>query len=520
MLSRLRFLSPLRLSSRPLSTTSSPSKVCPSPAAAISAALSAAGRTDGLTFCVGGFGLCGIPESLIDAVSKSGAKEITAVSNNAGVDGFGLGVLLESGQVKRMVSSYVGENKTFERMYLSGDLEVELTPQGTLAERLRAGGAGVPAFYTPTAAGTVIAEGGFPIKYKADGSGEVEIESEPRETRTFSGVPHVLESAIVGDVSLVKAWKADTRGNLVFRGTARNFNPDCARAGRHCVAEAEEVVEAGEIHPDDVHLPGIFVHSVVKATHNEKRIEQRTERPAASDSGGAPSAVVKGGRGRIVRRAAKEFKDGMYVNLGIGIPTLASNFLPPGVRIELQSENGLMGMGPFPEEGKADADWINAGKQTVTPVPGASTFSSSDSFGMIRSCKVGLTILGGMQVSSAGDLANWIIPGKMVKGMGGAMDLVGAPGSRVVVTMEHCAKDGSPKILEGCTLPLTGKGVVDLVITDKCVFECDKVKGGLTLIEIAKGLTVEDIRDATGCDFQVVEGEIPLMDDEEDDEDL
>ena len=272
-------------------------------------------------------------------------------------------------------------------------------------------------------------------------------------------------------------------------------------------------MKSNQIHPDDVHLPGIFVDRVVKSTHNEKRIEQLTERPASSSSG-TSRAVVEGGRGRIVRRAAKEFKDGMYVNLGIGIPTLASNYLPPGVRIELQSENGLMGMGPFPVEGTADPDWINAGKQTVTPVPGASTFSSSDSFGMIRSCKVGLTILGGMQVSKSGDLANWIIPGKMVKGMGGAMDLVGAPGSRVVVTMEHVAKDGSPKIMDGCTLPLTGRGVVDLVITDMCVFECDKVKGGLKLIEVAKGVTVQDIREATGCDFDIVEGKVPLMDEE------
>ncbi|GMH53264.1 hypothetical protein TL16_g01410, partial [Triparma laevis f. inornata] len=462
-----------------------------------------------LTFCVGGFGLCGIPESLIQSISLDPeVTNITAVSNNAGVDGFGLGKLLESGQVERMISSYVGENKTFEKMYLGGELAVELTPQGTLAERLRAGGAGIPAFFTPTAAGTVIADGGFPIKYKPDGSGDVEISSTPRETRVFNNVEYVMEEAITGDISLVKAWKADTRGNLVFRGTARNFNPDCARAGKFCIAEVEEIVEAGELDPDEIHLPGVFVNSVVKVTENEKRIEQVTERAEEGSEG----SVVKGGRGRIVRRAAKEFKDGMYVNLGIGIPTMASNFLPEGVRIELQSENGLMGMGPFPKKGEADADWINAGKQTVTPVPGASTFSSSDSFGMIRSCKVGLTILGGMQVSGNGDLANWIIPGKMVKGMGGAMDLVGAPGSRVVVTMEHVAKNGSHKILGDCTLPLTGKGVVDLIITDMCVFKCDKKNGGLTLIELAKGFTVDDIKENTGCEFDVVEGEIPFMD--------
>ena len=175
----------------------------------------------GATICVGGFGLCGIPENLIDALVKRGSDqvgELTAVSNNAGVDDFGLGLLLQSGQIKRMISSYVGENKTFERLYLTGELEVELTPQGTLAERMRAGGAGIPAFYTPCAAGTIVQEGGVPIKYRADGS--VEIESEPRELRNFSGRDFVLEEAIVGDYALVKAWKADTRGNLVFRGTA------------------------------------------------------------------------------------------------------------------------------------------------------------------------------------------------------------------------------------------------------------------------------------------------------------
>ena len=495
------------------SFSSKPSKVSPSARDALSEAL--AGRMGSLTIWVGGFGLCGIPETLIKSLASDypQVKNLTAVSNNAGVDGFGLGMLLESGQIKRMVSSYVGENKTFERMYLGGKLEVELTPQGTLAERLRAGGSGIPAFFTPTAAGTVIAAGGFPIKYKSDGSGAVEISSKPRETRLFNGREYVMEEAIVGDISLVKAWKADTRGNLVFRGTARNFNPDCAKSGKFCIAEVEHIVEAGELHPDEVHLPGIFVHRVVKATSNEKRIEQRTEQ-AEGDNNANAKPVLKGERGRIVRRAAKEFKDGMYVNLGIGIPTQASNYLPDGVRIELQSENGLMGMGPFPKKGEADPDWINAGKQTVTPVLGAATFSSSDSFGMIRGGKVNLTILGGMQVSANGDLANWIIPGKMVKGMGGAMDLVGAPGARVVVTMEHTAKGGEHKILSECNLPLTGKGVVDLIITDMCVFEVDKKNGGLKLIEIAKGLTVDDIKKATGAPFTVVHGQVPLMDEQ------
>ena len=207
-----------RLSTQPArkGIVKSSNKIFASPAEAI------ADIPNGATLCVGGFGLCGIPENLIAALVGKGVTGITAVSNNAGVDDFGLGLMLQKGQVKRMISSYVGENKTFERLYLTGELEVELTPQGTLAERLRAGGAGIPAFYTPCAAGTLVQEGGTPIKYRADGS--VEIESEPRELRRFGGRDYVMEEAIVGDFALVKAWKGDTRGNLVFRGTGRKLN--------------------------------------------------------------------------------------------------------------------------------------------------------------------------------------------------------------------------------------------------------------------------------------------------------
>ncbi len=213
---------------------------------------------DGQILAVGGFGLCGIPEALIAALRDSGVKGLTVISNNAGVDGFGLGLLLETRQIRRMISSYVGENKEFERQFLADELELEFNPQGTLAERLRAGGAGIPAFFTATGYGTVVADG--------------------KETREFDGKHYVLETALKADVSLVKAWKADRAGNLVFRKTARNFNPACAMAGQVCVAEVEEVVEVGAIDPDHVHLPGIYVDRLVHNPTPEKRIEQRTVR--------------------------------------------------------------------------------------------------------------------------------------------------------------------------------------------------------------------------------------------------
>ncbi|WP_421569136.1 CoA transferase subunit A [Stenotrophomonas sp. PD6] len=213
---------------------------------------------DGQTLAVGGFGLCGIPEALIAALRDSGVKGLTVISNNAGVDGFGLGQLLETRQIQKMISSYVGENKEFERQFLAGELELEFNPQGTLAERLRAGGAGIPAFFTATGYGTVVAEG--------------------KETREFDGKHYVMETALRADVALVKAWKADEAGNLVFRKTARNFNPACAMAGKLCIVEVEQVVPVGDIDPDQVHLPGIYVHRIVHNPTPEKRIEQRTVR--------------------------------------------------------------------------------------------------------------------------------------------------------------------------------------------------------------------------------------------------
>lgn len=386
----------------------------------------------GATIMVGGFGLAGIPENAISELSRRGVNGLTCISNEAGIDDFGLGILLKNKQIKCMISSFIGENVLFEEQLLSGDLEVKLVPQGTLAERIRAAGAGIPAFFTPAGVGTEVAIG--------------------KEIRTFHGKEYLMEEALFADFALVKAWKGDLEGNLIFHGTARNFNPMMAQAGKITIVEVDELVPIGELEPDEIHVPGIYVQRIFQGKDYQKRIEHRTTTDDLLHL-----SVLDSKKEIIAKRLALEIKDGDYVNLGIGIPTMVANYIPKGMRVILQSENGLLGIGPFPKENQVDPELINAGKQTITMIPGASLFSSVDSFAMIRGAHIDVTILGGMEVSENGDLANWKIPGKHVKGMGGAMDLV-ASAPNIIVAMLHQSKDGRSKLLKNCDLPLTEIG--------------------------------------------------------------
>ncbi|MCL9968214.1 MAG: 3-oxoacid CoA-transferase [Aquirufa antheringensis] len=421
--------------------------------------------TSGSSMLFGGFGLTGIPENAIDAVLAAGTAEILCISNEAGIEGFGLGKLVASRAINKLICSYVGENHLLEALILEGHLSVELVPQGTLAERIRCGGAGIPAFFTPAGVGTEVAEG--------------------KEVREFGGKKYLLETALTADFAFVKAWKGDTDGNLIYKGTSRNFNPVIAPAGKITIAEVEELVPAGTLDPNEIHTPGIYVQRIFQGSNYVKPIEKF----------GALAHSEDEQKEIIARRLAKEIKDGDYVNLGIGIPTRVSNHIPPGMKVILQSENGLLGIGPLAEPGQEDPDLINASKRPITILKGGSLFSSAESFAMIRGDHIDVTILGGMQVSERGDLANWKVPGKMVKGMGGAMDLV-ASADRVIVAMLHLTSDGKSKLVSSCDLPLTGERCVTRIITDLAVIDINP-EGGFLLKERAHGVSIEQIKAAT-----------------------
>jgi len=468
------------------------SKIFDSPLAAIH------DMKDGVAVAMGGFGVVGIPENGVLAMIEKKVKDVRIVSNIAGISDWGIGLLLQKGQVSEMNASYVGENPVFENLYLKGGITMNLIPQGSLVERCRLGSGGIAATYVKAGVGTCIETGGFPKKLGTDGKSIAEV-TRPKEKRIFEdGSEYLLEEAIHVDFSMIRAHQADKYGNLRFRKTARNFNPDMAGLGNVVIAEVDQIVD--EIPPDQVHYPGCFVDRVYKSPHLYHKIERLRfiDEPSAAKGTGQ---IKDKRRQRIATRAMKELKDGMYCNLGVGIPVAVANIVMGKVDVDLQGENGIVGMGPYPKKGHHDADLINAGKETITEAIGHSHNRSSDAFGMMRGKHLHMTMLGSLQVSETADVANWIIPGQKVKGMGGAMDLVTC-GSRVVIVMEHLGPGGVAKFLPKCTIPLTGKGCVSKLITDVGVFEYKRDEG-FVLTEIASDTTVEDIKKCTPAKFKV-----------------
>ncbi|MBZ9713056.1 3-oxoacid CoA-transferase [Deinococcus multiflagellatus] len=432
----------------------------------------------GQTLLVGGFGMTGNPVHLVHALADTDVQGLTYVANNVSEPGLSGGRLLRNRQIARAVGSYFTSNPEAVKANQEGWLEVHLLPQGTLAEALRAGGAGLGGFYTPTAAGTLIA-------------GDADV-------RTLNGQEMIFVPALRGDVAFVRAWRADTAGNLQYRLTEQNFNKAMATAADLVIAEVEEIVPVGTIAPEQVHTPGLYVDYLVQAPLLPEHLGS-----SASVKGSAKK--VDEARLNMARRALKELKRGDVVNLGIGIPTLVADLITPEHGVNLHTENGMLGVGPAPEDGGALDYPVNAGKIPVTALPGASYFDSADSFAMIRGKHVDVAVMGGLQVDACGNLANWAVPGKPLLGVGGAMDLASGA-RRLIITMSHTDPDGTPKIVPECTLPLTARGAVDMVITDKAVFE---FRGGvLTLTELMPGATLDEVRAGTGAAFvEALQGE-------------
>ncbi len=418
--------------------------------------------------------MTGNPVHLLNALANTNTKELTYIGNNVGEPGLGGGRLLLNGQIKKMVGSYFTSNPDAVKAAQSGAVAYELLPQGTLGEAIRAGGMGIGGFYTPTGAGTLMAE--------------------DRECRTINGVEQVFIPGIRGNVALIRAWKADTAGNLTYRMTEQNFNTAMATAADVVIAEVEEVVPVGEIDPNHVQTQGCFVDFLVQA-----RLHEADLGSSASVKGSLKKVDDK--RLRMARRALQELQAGHVVNLGIGVPTLVADLIKPEDHIILHTENGMLGVGPEPADGSgALVNPVNAGKIPVTPLPGASYFDTTTSFGMIRGRHVDVAVMGGLQVDAQANLANWAVPGKPLLGVGGAMDL--ASGARkLIITMTHTNRDGTAKLVGSCTLPVTAKGAVDMVITELAVFEF--VNGQLTLTELLGGTTLEEVQTKTEASFEV-----------------
>ena len=426
---------------------------------------------DGDTIFGGGFGMTGNPVHLLHALAERGTKNLTFIGNNTGEPGLGPGRLVLNGQLRKMICSFFTSNPDAAKAAQSGLVEFELLPQGTLAEAIRAGGAGIGGFYTPTSAGTLLAQG--------------------KETKMIDGVEHVFVKGIRANVAFIRAWRADTAGNLTYRMTEQNFNKAMTTAADIVVAEVEEIVPVGSIDPNYVHTPGCYVDYLVQ------------HHVTADDLGSSASLTLSRkmdeSRINIARRAFAELKKDDVVNLGIGIPTLVADFIKPEDGIILHTENGMLGVGPSPKDGGGAMDYpVNAGKVPVTALPGSAYFDSADSFAMIRGGHIDVAIMGGLEVDEKRNLANWAVPGKPLLGVGGAMDLASGA-KKLIITLIHADRDGTSKIVPECTLPLTAHNVVDMIITELAVFTFED--GQLTLKELLPGATLEEVRTKTAAKF-------------------
>lgn len=427
---------------------------------------------DGDTILGGGFGMTGNPVNIIHELAKLPTKDLTFVANNVGEPNMGGGRLLNNGQLKKMIGSFFTSNPEAVKAAQEGQVEYELIPQGSLAEAIRAGGAGIGGFYTVTAAGTKIAEG--------------------HETKIIDDVEQVFVKAIKGNVAIVRAWKADTSGNLQYRMTEQNFNRAMATAADLVIAEVQEIVPVGELDPNEIHTPGCFVDYLV-----ERKL-------TAEDLGSSASTGAKNVNERrmnMAKRAFAELKKGDVVNLGIGIPTLVADLIKPEDGIILHTENGMLGVGPEPTDGGGAMTYpVNAGKVPVTALPGSSYFDSADSFAMIRGGHIDVAIMGGLEIDEAANLANWSVPGKPLLGVGGAMDLASGA-KKLIITLSHTDRAGKSKVVPACTLPFTAYGCVDMCITELAVFKF--IKGELTLVEIMPGSNLEEIKAKTEANFNI-----------------
>ena len=417
--------------------------------------------------------MTGNPTQILHALADSDVGGLTYIANNVGEPGLGGGRLLRNGQIRKAIGSFFTSNPEAVAAAQSGAIEFEVMPQGTMTEAIRAGGAGIGGFYTPTAAGTVLAEG--------------------QETKQIDGRLHVFQPALRADVALIRAWTADAAGNLAYRMTEQNFNRAMATAADLVIAEVEECVPAGELRPESVHTPGCYVDYLVPVRTSEADLGSS----ASIDESGKRAGGL---RMKLARRALAELKAGDIVNLGVGIPTLVADLITPAHGIILHTENGMLGVGPAPESGGAMEYPINASKIPVTALPGSSYFDSADSFAMIRGGHVDVAIMGGLQVDAQANLANWAAPGRPLLGVGGAMDLASGA-RRLIVTMTHNSRDGSSKIVPACTLPLTATGAVDVIITELAVFRF--LDGRLTVTELMEGASLEGVRAKTEAKFEI-----------------